>query len=335
MKNRFDTDCILAEVKPISRILALGVALFSACCSRGQVALVQEASPGWSVEAPTIDPQHYSGVTISNGLMGITSSASPFHYEPAILANAYEPNPRRGVASLINTLGLLDLDVSINGSTVRDVASHRQMLNMKRAYFATSFTVADVSFVMRARALRQLPHVALLEVTVTAKKPSAVTCDTDVLASPMLGAVQYSHPEVSEEKIPKGIKIVSAKAPGISNRYVSAVAQVFAFDPKSDYPRILPNLTGQGFTVNIAPEHPFHFALIGALASSAQNSDPELTAQQHDACADIGSLLYKYTRMYLPLNHNDLQVRGGWLSTRKSYKTSHFVERVVERKFTK
>ena len=51
----------------------------------------QTAAPDpWRIAADKVDPNHYYGATVANGLIGIVSAPVPFQVKSVVLAGAYD-----------------------------------------------------------------------------------------------------------------------------------------------------------------------------------------------------------------------------------------------------
>ena len=44
----------------------------------------------WTIEAKTIDPNNYYGVTVANGMVGIVSSPEPMKVKDVVLNGVYD-----------------------------------------------------------------------------------------------------------------------------------------------------------------------------------------------------------------------------------------------------
>jgi len=135
--------------------------------------------PGsWRIVADKIDPSNYYGVTVANGMIGLVSSPVPFQLKNVVLAGAYDQYGRGRVSNFLNSFNLLNMYLEVDGHRLnaQDASNFRQVLNMQRAAFTTTFDYQDKATISYTYyALRHLPYTVLLDVSITAKKDVALT----------------------------------------------------------------------------------------------------------------------------------------------------------------
>lgn len=87
----------------------------------------------WKIIATDIRPDHYYGVTVGNGMLGIVSSAYPFRTDNVVLAGSYDKYGRGRVSNFLNGFNMLNTSVSIDGKTVNcsNISGFTQTLDMK------------------------------------------------------------------------------------------------------------------------------------------------------------------------------------------------------------
>ena len=127
----------------------------------------------WIIKADSIDPAHYYGETVANGMIGIVSSPEPFRIKDVVLAGAYDLYGRGRVSNFLRSFNLLNMRFEIDGSmiTANNITGMKQQLDMRNASFTTSFTHEDKAEITYTYyALRQLPYTVLMDVAITAKK---------------------------------------------------------------------------------------------------------------------------------------------------------------------
>ena len=69
----------------------------------------------WKVKADKIDPAHYYGVTVANGMIGIVSSPEPFKVKDVVLAGAYDLYGRGRVSNFLRSFNLLNMYLEVDG----------------------------------------------------------------------------------------------------------------------------------------------------------------------------------------------------------------------------
>jgi trehalose/maltose hydrolase-like predicted phosphorylase len=141
----------------------------------------------WKIEASSIDPNNYYGVTVANGMIGIVSSAEPFKVKDVVLAGAYDSYGRGRVSNFLRSFNLLNMNLEIDGRRIdrSSAANMRQTLDMRAASFTTTFDHADKASVSYTYySLRHLPFTVLMDVTITPKKDITII-GSSVMEAPM------------------------------------------------------------------------------------------------------------------------------------------------------
>src|SRR6476646_12175347 len=126
----------------------------------------------WKIQATSINPSNYYGISVANGMIGIVSSPEPFKVKDVVLAGAYDLYGRGRVSNFLRSFNLLNMNLDIDGKRVdaKSVSNMTHTLDMKQASFTTQFEVGDKAIVKYTYySLRHLPFTVLMDVTVTAK----------------------------------------------------------------------------------------------------------------------------------------------------------------------
>ena len=94
--------------------------------------LAQSPDP-WKITADKVDPNHYYGETVANGVLGIVSSAVPFQVKDVVLAGTYDQYGRGRVSNFLHTFNLLNMYLEVDGHRLgaADATNFRQELDMK------------------------------------------------------------------------------------------------------------------------------------------------------------------------------------------------------------
>ena len=138
----------------------------------------------WRLAADRLDPAHYYGVTVANGVLGIVSSHEPFRVKNVVLAGAYDQYGRGRVSNFLNGFNLLNMYLDVDGRRLgpTDAQHMRQELDMQRAAFTTTFDYQDKATITYTYyALRHLPYTMLLDVSIVAKKDLALTAASVII----------------------------------------------------------------------------------------------------------------------------------------------------------
>src|SRR5881227_4246429 len=72
----------------------------------------------WKITASNIDPAHYYGVTVANGMIGIVSAPEPFRVKDVVLAGAYDLYGRGRVSNFLRSFNLLNMNLDIDGKRI-------------------------------------------------------------------------------------------------------------------------------------------------------------------------------------------------------------------------
>ena len=127
----------------------------------------------WHIEAKNIDPSKYFGVTVANGMIGIISSPNPMQVKEVVLNGAFDTYGRGRVSNIMKVFSFANMNLDVDGKRLgrTDISNYTQTLDMKNAALQTFFDYKDVISVQHeVMALRQLPHTAMINVTIRAKK---------------------------------------------------------------------------------------------------------------------------------------------------------------------
>src|SRR5215467_10497682 len=128
-------------MKMVKRLLFLHLTFFISCSAFSQ--------DPWKISAANIDPSHYYGITVANGMIGIVSSPEPFKVKDVVLAGAYDLYGRGRVSNFLRSFNLLNMYLDINGHRIesKDISHLQQELDMRHAGFSTSFDYNDIASV--------------------------------------------------------------------------------------------------------------------------------------------------------------------------------------------
>ncbi len=295
------------------------------------IAASTSAVDTWQIDSGPIDAQHYFGETVANGMIGILSAPEPFRIAQILLNGAFERQEKNGVDAILRSPNFLDLHVSIDGvaiEAIEQVSHYHQTLDLKRAVLTTAFEYQDKATVTTAvRALRQLPYTALLEITVTPKRPIVLTVVTGITAG-------FAHnPHGTEDERPplneltpvtnsidiggretRALTIAAASAGGPLRRVTIAAAQAILLDETDpDQSSVKLNGSGLAFTRKLEGSKPYHFSLIGSAISSSHVADPLNEAQRLVASAWVqgrAALVANHEDAWAALWKSDIRIDG-------------------------
>jgi len=68
----------------------------------------------WQIATETINPNHYFGAMVANGMIGVVSSAHPMHVKEVILNGVYDRYQRGRVSNILKGFNGLDIDIAVD-----------------------------------------------------------------------------------------------------------------------------------------------------------------------------------------------------------------------------
>ncbi|HVW62865.1 MAG TPA: hypothetical protein VHC48_22595, partial [Puia sp.] len=239
-------------------------------------------SDTWTIHADTIDPAHYAGVTVANGMIGLVSSAEPFRAKDVVLNGAFDLYGRGRVSNILKTFNFVNLYMDIDGRRIDNLSqlSHaRQTLDMRHASLTTSFDYEDKASISYTwYSLRHLPYTALVDVTVRAKKDIGITPASVMEAPDMLKDVENYYNEIDRPHVRISLLTSTAKSP--TGRLLMAASNSFIFDePHGQEPSVIHemwdnNMHLEKFQRQLKAGSTYHFAVVGSAITSAHSDDP-------------------------------------------------------------
>lgn len=241
----------------------------------------------WQINANTIDPSNYSGITVANGQVGIVSSPLPLKVQDVVLAGAYDQYGRGRVSNFLRSFNLLNMRLNIGGVDVdsKTISGFTQTLDMKRASFTGKFSVpnkASVSYTYYA--LRQLPFNVLMEVTVTPLQNTTMQAASVMEAPDALKDVQNYYNEIDRPHVTLSLLTSQAKSP--TGKLLMCASNSFMFaEPHGSEPRIIHemwdnNMHLMKFNRKLEAGKPYTFWITGSSITSAQHDDPVNEAER-------------------------------------------------------
>ena len=244
--------------------------------------IVNAQSDTWSIHTGNIDPAHYAGVTVANGMIGLVSSAEPFKAKDVVLNGAFDLYGRGRVSNILKTFNFVNLYMDIDGQRIESLSqlsNYQQTLDMRHAALTTTFNVGDKASVSYTwYSLRNLPYTALVDVTVTAKKDLEITPASVMEAPDMLKDVENYYNEIDRPHVRISLLTSTAKSP--TGKLLMAASNSFIFDePHGQEPSVIHemwdnNMHLEKFRHQMKAGSVYHFAVVGSAITSAHSDDP-------------------------------------------------------------
>jgi len=263
----------------------LSLALLFTTIAISRPAAAQNRPPAedtWTIHADTIDPAHYYGVTVANGMVGLVSSTEPFKAKDVVLQGAFDLYGRGRVSNILKTFNFVNLYLDIDDRRIesfKQVSHLRQTLDMRHACLTTTFDYQDKATVSYTwYSLRQLPFTALVDLTITAHKDIDITPATVMEAPDMLKDVENYSSEIDRPHVRISLLTSTAKSP--TGKLLMAASNSFIFDePHPNEPITIHEMWDNNmhllkFKKHLTAGSTYHFAVVGSSLTSAHNDDP-------------------------------------------------------------
>jgi trehalose/maltose hydrolase-like predicted phosphorylase len=236
----------------------------------------------WTIRTDTIDPAHYAGVTVANGMIGLVSSAEPFKAKDVVLNGAFDLYGRGRVSNILKTFNFVNLYLDIDGQRIDNISrlSHiQQTLDMRHASLTTRFDYSDKATISYTwYSLRHLPYTALVDVTITAKKDLEISPASVMEAPDMLKDVENYYNEIDRPHVRISLLTSTAKSP--TGRLLMAASNSFLFDePHGQEPSVIHEMWDNSmhlekFKKQLKAGATYHFSVVGSAITSAHSDDP-------------------------------------------------------------
>ena len=238
------------------------------------------AQDAWKISVDNPRSEGYYGVSVSNGNIGLVSSAVPMQLSNVVLAGVYDLYGRGRVANFLPSFNPLAVGMVIGGTPVHpgSIEGYRQELDMLSGEFNGYFTVpgqAEVKYTFRA--LRQLPDVATLEVTVKALKNTRIGV-SNTLATP----ASLKNARMSSNSLGSTlgqIPVITTVAESPTGKVSIGASVAFLFDgpywegPAIDHEMNDADSHRQRINKGLRAGEQFHFTLVAAIMSSRTTPD--------------------------------------------------------------
>lgn len=273
---------------------------------------------GWIVEAESIDPNNYYGVTVANGMVGIVSSPEPLKVSETVLNGVYDFYGRGRTSNILRGFNFAGMNLDIDGirmdnSTISEMS---QRLNMREAWVETSFRYEDKALVTyRVRSLRHLPFTSLIEMEIQADEDITIKPASVIESPDHLRDVRNYYSVIDRPHVQ--IPLFSSVAESPTGKHTVAVSNSFLFD--DDH---LPELVHEDWDHNMHLVHHsrdleagerFRFSVVSSAVSSVHFDDPYTAAERLSVYAMLEGrdrLLARHQQEWDQLWQSDIIVEG-------------------------
>lgn len=296
--------------------------LLIACCLTALLpaAIFSQSVDPWKITAMNIDRNHYYGITVANGMIGIVSAPEPFKVKDVVLAGAYDLYGRGRVSNFLRSFNLLNMYLDIDGKRIGpgDATNMQQSLDMHHASFTSSFDYGEKAAVSYTYySLRHLPFTVLMDISITAKKDITITGASVMEAPDALRDVQNYYNEIDRPHVV--ISLLTSTAHSPTGKLLMCASNTFLFpEPHGQEPRVIHemwdnNMHLMKFTRKLHAGETYRFSIAGSSITSAHHDDPLNEAERLTIFAKLEGrdrLLSFHNKAWDELWKSDIQVEG-------------------------
>jgi trehalose/maltose hydrolase-like predicted phosphorylase len=282
--------------------------------------LMAQSSPDWMIEASSIDPNNYYGVTVANGMIGLVSSPEPMKVKDVVLNGVYDYYQRGRVSNILKTFNHINMNLDVDGQriTQKDIANYKQVVNMKKASLSTTFEIGDkVTVTHTILALRHLPYTALAMIEIRALKNVRITPMSVIEAPNHLSDVRNLYSEIDRPHVTIPLLTSVGKSP--SGKHTLAVSNSILFsEPHGQEPDLIHedwdyNMHLMKFTKDLKAGETYRFSVVASATSTAQYNDPLNEAERLTIFAKLEGterLLQRHEAEWQNLWKSDIIIEG-------------------------
>jgi protein-glucosylgalactosylhydroxylysine glucosidase len=280
----------------------------------------------WHIQAQTIDPNNYYGITAANGMIGLVSSPDPMKVQDVVLNGVYDYYQRGRVSNILKVFNHVNMNMIVGGVYVdkKTAKDYRQTLDMKKAELITTFNIEGKGKVKHTMmALRHLPYTALSIVEVTAEADIEIEPMSVIEAPNHLSDVRNLYAEIDRPHVK--IPLMSSVAWSPSGKYKVAASNSFIFEEKHgtepdiihedwDYNRHLAK-----FKKKLKKGETYSFCVVASVVSSKTFADPHNEAERLTIFAALEGrdrLLKRHYEAWNKLWESDIIIEGDLVAQR-------------------
>jgi len=298
--------------KPMTRYLLFLFLLFTTS------GLLKAQDTGWMIEAESIDPSNYYGVTAANGMIGIVSSAEPLKVSDTVLNGVYDSYGRGRTSNILRGFNFAGMDLDVDGERIssNNITNVRQTLNMRDAYFETTFEMeGKVEVTYRVRALRHLPFTSLIDMEITALDDVSIRPASVIEAPNHLRDVRNYYAVIDRPHVQ--IPLFSSVADSPTGKHTIAVSNSFLFE--EDH---MPGYVHEDWDHNMHRVHlekqleqgeTYRFSVVSSATSTEHFDDPFSSAERLTVFAMLEGrdrLLMRHQHEWDQLWESDIIIEG-------------------------
>ncbi len=280
----------------------------------------QQMNQAWQVAAAEIDPNHYFGVTMANGMVGLVSSPEPMKVQDVVLNGVYDNYQRGRVSNILKGFNHVNMELDIDGRRINrsQISDYQQVLDMKKAILTTTFKVgAQATVEHQLISLRHLPFTSLIEVKITAHQDIRITPISVIQAPNHLNDPKSYYSEIDRPHVK--IPLLTSVAESPSGNVTLAASSSFIFNEShGNEPDIIHedwdyNMHLAKFNKNLKRGETYRFAVVASTCSSEHYQDPHNEAERLTIFAKlegIERLMDRHISAWEKLWQSDIKIEG-------------------------
>ncbi len=293
----------------------LQVCLMLLCLTAHNVVFAQ-----WQISAKNFDPNNYYGVTVANGMVGITSSPDPLKVKEIVLNGTFDTYGRGRVANIMKVFEFANMELIIDNEMIgrKNISNFVQTIDMQNAIFTTTFDMGSKASVKSSvLALRHLPHSAMIEMEITAKKDIEFTPISIMQTPDMLRDVKNFYHTIDRPHSLIPLMTSVAKTP--TGKHTIAASNSFLFEEeRGKEPALIHEEWDNGmhrmkFTKKLKAGETYKFSVVGSVISTAHVTDPHNEAERLTIFAALEKrerLLKKHKEAWAKMWESDIIIEG-------------------------
>ena len=244
---------------------------------------------GWHIT--TTDKEVYTGIAMSNGRIGMLTSAEPFKIKHTVLNNVYDIDPVLKVSQIVHGMDFGNLEVYIDGEqvTAKNISNWSQTIDMKEAAFTTHFDYkgkAKISCTVYA--LRNLQYAGYIDVKISALDDIKIKAIGKIITPEKYQNPQNSYQVLRDVETTMPILQSIAKTP--FGKHLVATSGTFVWHhinssrehqrPELSHVIVSPYENTLSFEKEIKKGKNLEFAWTGAECTTADFSDPKSESER-------------------------------------------------------
>ncbi|MFM8741248.1 MAG: glycoside hydrolase family 65 protein, partial [Cytophagales bacterium] len=282
--------------------------------------VVAQSTNPWLIEAKSIDPNNYFGVTVANGMVGLVSSPEPMKVREVVLNGVYDYYQRGRVSNILKTFNHVNMNLDVDGRRIgiKDVTNYKQVLDMKRATLITTFDVGDkISVKHSLMSLRHLPYTAMSMVEIMAKKAVKITPMSVIEAPNHLADVRNTYSEIDRPHVKLSLLSSVGKSPSGKHTIAASNSIIFS-EPHGQEPILIHedwdyNMHLAKFNKTLKAGETYSFSVVSSATSTEHYQDPMNEAERLTIFARLEGterLLQRHLAEWEKLWKSDIVIEG-------------------------